>query len=614
MNLAFSTLPFDVLAAHGTAWSLGLADQFCRGVSSVVKRVEYSIQTMHPGVCLRPRCVSSEEALGLADRVTTCAVAIIDVSRFDLELARFVGLLQGADVPYIMVCQVDSEEAAHKMGLRPPNLLTYESMDEVFQADSALQQELLRAVPNTRIHEEFIYKFWFPRETSTIWVVCPQIHQPGEFADRSNPDYTYLDNLGDTDALLEVMVFLSQYYPNATIERFSSEDLPEGHTSSNLVVIGGPGSAEISNEICREMMSAMSSHVAYSSDCEEMRVSRTSGETIDLRAEYVENGERPHRQSPRGLRTDWGYYARFKNPLNENATVIVMNGIHTAGVLGAARAFSERREALRNFHVAQSSNVQTTSFECYFEVMVLNGQIKVPVVNSHNIFTLGRAEQAATDALKAAPSVLQIAERRPSMRILFIAGDRGGSQVNQLQIPREYNAIQDSLHACKHRDVIALANPILGATRERLALAYRERPTVVHFAGHGDARSLSIIEDQKVLASQTPMDASQFCDILRTMQERVRLCVLNVCTSANLAHQLVNTDAVDFAVGWSAKVSDSAAIAFSSALYAALGDGRGISDAVSVARVASGGGTEPVLVAAGHSSTDVLIFDGKDKE
>ena len=72
-----------------------------------------------------------------------------------------------------------------------------------------------------RIHEELVYQFWFSRETSTIWVVCPQIHEPSEFADRSSPDHTYLDNLGDTDALLEVMVFLSQYYPNATIECFS---------------------------------------------------------------------------------------------------------------------------------------------------------------------------------------------------------------------------------------------------------------------------------------------------------------------------------------------------------------------------------------------------------
>lgn len=614
MSTASSTLPLDVVGAFGTAWTADRVDPFCRGVSAIVKRVERSIQAEHPGVRLRPRCVSSEQALALEDEGMTVAVAVLDVSNFDIELARFAGRLQGAGVPYIMVCRADSEETARRMGLSSPNLVPYESMDQLFHSDSALQQELLRAVPHARIHEELVYQFWFPRETSTIWVVCPQIHQPGEFADRSNPDYTYLDNLGDTDALLEIMVFLSQYYPNATIERFSSEDLPEGHTSSNLVVIGGPGSAEISNGICREMMSAMNSHIEYSADCEQMKVTRAVGETDNLRAEYRTNGERDPHQTSLGLRTDWGYFARFKNPLNENATVIVINGIHTAGVLGAARAFSERREALRNFHAAQASGVETTSFECHFEVMVLNGQVKVPVVDPRNIFTLGRAEQPAISTPIGAPPRTQKAERRSSLRILFIAGDRGGSQVSQMQIPREYHAIQDSLRACRHRDVIALANPILGATRKRLALAYRERPTVVHFAGHGDDRSLSIIEDQHLLVSGTPMDASQFCDLLRTMQERVRLCVLNACASAALAQQLVDEDAVDFAVGWPSKVSDSAAIAFSTALYGALGDGRGISDAVSIARVACGTGSEPVLVAVGHSGSDVLIVVEKGDE
>lgn len=613
MSTLSSILPLDVLAAYGTAWSRDRADRFRSGVRAIVERVEHTIQAEHPCVQLRPWCVSSEQALALAGEGMRCAVAVLDVADCDMRLALFAGRLQGAGVPYIMVCQADSEEAACRMGLSSPNLVTYESMDQLFHADSVLQQELLRAVPHTRIHQELVYQFWFPRETSTIWVVCPQILEPGEFANRSSPDYTYLDNLGDTDALLAVMVFLSQYYPNATIECFSSEDLPEGHTSSNLVVIGGPGSAEISNEICREMMSAMRSHVAYSADCEQMTVPRAAGETVVLRAEYRTPEEIAGYQTPLGLRADWGYFARFKNPLNENATVVLINGIHTAGVLGAARAFSGRREALRNFHAALASGLGTTSFECYFEVPVLNGQVKVPVVDSRNIFTLGRAEEAVSGMPVSTYQRTPEAEGRPSVRILFIVGDRGGSQVNQLQIPKEYHAIQDALHACKHRDVIALANPILGATRERLALAYREQPTVMHFAGHGDDRSLSIIEDHGLLANETRLDADQLCNMLRTMQERVRLFILNACASLELAKQLVDAGVVGCAIGWPAKVSDSAAITFSTALYGALGDGRSIGNAVAVAKVALGTADEPILIVGDDSEVDVFLVGGGDE-
>lgn len=613
MSTLSSTLRLDVVAAYGTEWSVERVERFCTGVSAIVERVEHSLRAEHPCVQLRRRCVSSEQASALEGEGMTCAVAVLDVSDCDMRLVLFAGRLQGAGVPYIMVGQADSEEEARRMGLTSPNLVTYGSMDQLFHADSVLQQELLRAVPHVRIHEELVYRFWFPRETSTIWVVCPQIHEPGEFADRLSPDYTYLDNLGDTDAFLEVMVFLSQYYPHATIERFSSKDLPEGHTGGNLVVIGGPGSAEISNEICREMMSTMSSHVAYSSDCEQMTVTRAAGETFQLRAEYRTNGQSVGHQTPLGLRTDWGYFARFKNPLNENATVVLINGIHTAGVLGAARAFSERREALRNFDAAMASGVSTTSFECHFEVPVLNGQAKVPVVNPRNILTLGRAEQVAAGTPVSVAARPPVAEARSSVRVLFIAGDRGGSQGSQLQIPREYHAIQSALRACKHRDVIALANPILAATRERLAEAYRERAAVVHFAGHGNDRSLSIIEDHGLLANETPLDADHLCDMLRTMQERVRLCVLNACVSVEMAQRLVDAGAVDYAVGWPAEVSDSAAIALSRALYGALGDGRSIVDAVALARLAAGTGDQPVLVAAAQSDTDVLVVGEGDE-
>ncbi len=97
------------------------------------------------------------------------------------------------------------------------------------------------------------------------------------------------------------------------------------------------------------------------------------------------------------------------------------------------------------------------------------------------------------------------------------------------------------------------------------------------------------------------------------MQERVRLFVLNACASLELARQLVDADVVDYAIGWSAKVSDSAAIAFSAALFGALGDGRSIGDAVTVARLASGTGDEPKLVPADQSDTDVLVVGEGDE-
>ena len=116
MSTASSTLRLDVVAAFGTGWSGERVDRFRSGVSAIVERVETSIQAEHPSVQLRPRCVSSEQALALEGEGMACAVAVLDVTECDMRLVLFVGQLQGAGVPYIMVCRADSPEAAGRMG------------------------------------------------------------------------------------------------------------------------------------------------------------------------------------------------------------------------------------------------------------------------------------------------------------------------------------------------------------------------------------------------------------------------------------------------------------------------------------------------------------------
>ncbi len=432
----------------------------------------------------------------------------------------------------------------------------YSSSADLHSSIMSLEQAFVSAIPQTRIHDELVYRFWFPRETASIRVVCPQIHDPGEFAHRSSPDYTYLDNLGDTDALLELTVFLSQCYPRASIDQFSSDDLPDGHTGGNLVVIGGPGSAEISNDICRQMMSMVKSSVAYSDGCEEMTI-RQDGTSVERRAQY---GTRKSTRNvvtgsiakkgwftglkclirspvPAELERDWGYFARFPNPLNENATVVLVNGIHTAGVVGAARAFSDRRETLRNYQSVYQSGVDVARFECFFEVPVLNGESSVPEIDPPNVRPLGPVAESDGTLPRRSP-----AERRESVRVLFIAGDRGGSQVNQIQLPNEFHSIQEALRSSRHREVIGMTNPILAATRERLARAYLERPTILHFAGHGNDRCLAIIKDEHLIANTVLLDLVQLCEMIDTMEQRVRLCILNACISRELAHQIVRQE------------------------------------------------------------------------
>ena len=180
-------------------------------------------------------------------------------------------------------------------------------------------------------------------------------------------------------------------------------------------------------------------------------------------------------------------------------------------------------------------------------------------------------------------------------------------------MPTEYHAIQEALRASEHRDLISLGSPILAATRERLAQAYRNAPKIVHFVGHGSERSLSIIEDHHLSAND---DGSQreaeFSTVLRTVKERVILCVLNACESEGLARDLVGAGVVEYAVGWPSKVSDSTAITFSRALYGAVGDGRTMREAFDVAKGACGPQAVPVLIRQETAAEGPLVGGGDE--
>ena len=242
------------------------------------------------------------------------------------------------------------------------------------------------------------------------------------------------------------------------------------------------------------MMEAVHSRVTYSSDCERMTVAPNGGLPVELSADYRPESGGSGEQGK--MREDVGYFARFPNPVNEECNVVLVNGIHTTGVLGAARAFTERREALKNFHAVHGSGAGTTAFECHFRVCVVNGHVQVPIVASSDIFSLARSERSAQGTPLVEEREASAGQGRRSVTVLFIAGDRGGSRLDQIQTPNEYHAIQEALRASKHRDAVSLSGPILAATRERLAMAYRYRPQVVHFAGHGNDRSPSCAKTQ----------------------------------------------------------------------------------------------------------------------
>ena len=120
------------------------------------------------------------------------------------------------------------------------------------------------------------------------------------------------------------------------------------------------------------------------------------------------------------------------------------------------------------------------------------------------------------------------------IRIQFVAGDRGGTQKNQLQLPKELRAIREAIAAAEHRECVASDAAILAASVQDLGALYTTHPTVLHFGGHGDDRSLAFVRDQELLADVVTVTADRLVKILREFPDRVSLCVFNTCDSAQL--------------------------------------------------------------------------------
>ena len=233
-------------------------------------------------------------------------------------------------------------------------------------------------------------QIWFPRGVQEITIVAPPSYDDLIDADIKSPNYSLLDRLGDRDSIYTMGKLLSRKYPKAKLHLMSSEDIKQISLSRNFVIIGGPGGryfdAETKkieyfqgNELCRIFSEKIRSRVSYSDDCESMIFN-----SKDYSSVYHAKGY---------LIKDFGYFATFKNPFYKKARIVLVHGIHTLGVMGAARVFDGGFDSQSSFKIMNeilNSNSLTNEFEfeSIFEVDITNGEVECPTINSKSIWSL----------------------------------------------------------------------------------------------------------------------------------------------------------------------------------------------------------------------------------
>lgn len=146
----------------------------------------------------------------------------------------------------------------------------------------------------------------------------------------------------------------------------------------NFVVIGGPGDEEgDGNRICTIFMDRMDVKITYDEDCENLLYEKKKFKATKAKNKTTQ---------------DYGYYARFPNPFNPSSTIILINGIHTFGVLGASKVFSDHPSAQGNIRKVlrklKLDNIKQASFECFFPVDVFQQTVVCPDIDEKYILPL----------------------------------------------------------------------------------------------------------------------------------------------------------------------------------------------------------------------------------
>ena len=307
-------------------------------------------------------------------------LAIVDITENKPNIFFEYGLLQGLNIPSLLIKSKESMTIfpiPADIKDRLPQL--YDNFEGLIEACvNELVNFIKQLIHSDSLYNIYLNKIWFPKDVSIIHVVTStEAEKREQFASPESDNYMLLESLGDKDSLLSIVTFLNRNYRNVSIPLYAADNFSSS-LEDNIVVIGGPGDEDgDGNAICKIFTENIKSKISYSDDCETLIYNSTN---------YI--------AKKYGNKTvlDYGYFARFPNPFNPRSSVVLIHGIHTFGVLGAAKAFSDHPSAQVNIKnvldVLKLDDIKQASFECFFKVDVLQQSVVCPIIDKNNIFPL----------------------------------------------------------------------------------------------------------------------------------------------------------------------------------------------------------------------------------
>jgi hypothetical protein len=209
--------------------------------------------------------------------------------------------------------------------------LTPEELDRFRELESQLLQ---RFRP-----EELALQHIFRFDVGPVVVICPDTPTKvqGSLGKEGDPNFTKLQQYGDLDALIQLYGHLRAENPTLDVlYKLASEVVPDDY-GSHVVLLGGIGWNEATRHI-EGVLGQVPIRQMAAADLAGGDIFRTVNADGAQSFYYPENEELGDRKE---LVADVAYVARLRNPFRFDRTLTICNGIHSLGVLGAVRCFTD---------------------------------------------------------------------------------------------------------------------------------------------------------------------------------------------------------------------------------------------------------------------------------
>lgn len=230
----------------------------------------------------------------------------------------------------------------------------------------------------------------------------------------------------------------------------------------------------------------------------------------------------------------------------------------------------------------------------------LAGKSPTGIVEQGDI-RFGRRSEAAEGRLP-----LLRRDRTDRCKLLFIAASAADQHL--LHINEELRDVTQAIERSPRAHLMELSYALAFRCEELQEALIRHRPRILHISAHGDLHSgLLFMQDSQ---RSRLVAADPLVELLALFRDHLDCVVLNACHTRSLARSIAERHSC--AVGMAGPISDQAAIRFASSFYSALGYGKDVEVAFSLASAQVGVEYPaerhiPHLEALGRTSAIILV-------